>query len=555
MSTTTGLTIAGTPANEDIHGTRSDDILSGGAGNDTVRGRRGDDLLIYDVAANAGSRDTYDGGIGFDTIRLLMTSDTWADPQVQLQVAAYLAFLSAVTDGHTQDAAKEFFTFTCFEGQTLRVNRVEKLELFVDGVEISPEDDPVVANDDTAMVTEDGPVLTGNVLTNDSVPDLVGDVLLVQGPALGTLVLNDDGSYSYALDNSNPAIQALNDGDTLTDSFTYLVSDLDGDTDFATVNITINGADDGVSGVMDVEGGFEIYTAIDGTRTQWVTVDQGLQVGPRGDDFLIVATYSDLSGVDANIRTVDFDYSAQDGLGRIEGVGGTGTFSLKSLDLVRFEDTDGDGWSVTFTGSNGATHSITVPGTGALEIGSHGTVDFGTMFTDVAWVDWDFDGNLDNDTTRGNDQDRLYIDNIVFEDLQGTTPYLQSGDPNVIEFETGAPVASGQHEEDGFVFAALENHIHIIHQHDADADLELRSNSPNRTHVLSRADGAAFDLESVDLIGNWGGLTFTASNGATQHAPVGSTGLVTFDDSFHDVVSVSFLTGANAFILDDISIA
>ncbi|MEV8467229.1 VCBS domain-containing protein [Fluviibacterium sp. DFM31] len=554
MSTTTGLTIAGTPANEDIHGTRSDDILSGGPGSDTVRGRRGDDLLIYHVEANAGAGDTYDGGIGFDTIRLMMTSDTWADPQVQLQVAAYLAFLSAVTDGHTQDAEKEFFTFTCFEGQSLRVNRVEKLELFVDGVEISPEDDPVEANDDIAVVTEDGPVLTGNVLTNDSVPDLVGGVVLVQGPALGSLVLNDDGSYSYALDNSNPAIQALNDGDTLTDSFTYLVSDLDGDSDFATVNITINGADDGVSGVMDVQGGFQIFSNANSTDYRWVTVDGGLQASGLEDNDLASGVVSELSGLDGNLVSYDYDNNPDlTGRGRIEGEGGTGTFSLKSLDLRQVFDLDGDGWSVLFTGSNGATHSVSVPG-GSLT-GDYGTVDFGTMFTDVAWVDWDFDGNFDGDTTLGDDADWIRIDNIVFENLQGTTPYVQGGDPNLIEFETGFRVVGGQHEEDGFIFASLGTSRHQITNYNPDPDFEFYSNANSSTYVLSRADGASFDLNGFQLIQNNGGLLLTASNGAVLNLTATTVGDIVLDDSFHDVDAVTFEAANATFLLDDIAIA
>jgi VCBS repeat-containing protein len=49
------------------------------------------------------------------------------------------------------------------------------------------------------------------------------------------------GAWSYALNNSNPAVQALNNGQTLTDSL--LVSSADG-TDSETITVTINGAND-----------------------------------------------------------------------------------------------------------------------------------------------------------------------------------------------------------------------------------------------------------------------------------------------------------------------
>ena len=49
-----------------------------------------------------------------------------------------------------------------------------------------------------------------------------------------------DGVWTYTLDNANCAVQALNDGDTLTDCFK--VTTIDGTAQVVT--ITINGADD-----------------------------------------------------------------------------------------------------------------------------------------------------------------------------------------------------------------------------------------------------------------------------------------------------------------------
>ena len=72
--------------------------------------------------------------------------------------------------------------------------------------------------DDTNTITEDAVPNTviGNVLTNDLDPD--GDPLSVANAGVyvgnfGTLTLNADGSYSYELDNSNPAVNGLDDGD------------------------------------------------------------------------------------------------------------------------------------------------------------------------------------------------------------------------------------------------------------------------------------------------------------------------------------------------------
>jgi VCBS repeat-containing protein len=88
--------------------------------------------------------------------------------------------------------------------------------------------------------------VTGNVLTNDS--DLGGYVLTVTngGPAItttyGTLELDSDGTYSYDLNDANTAVSALPSGGTLTDVFTYDISDGHGGTAATTLTITIHGS-------------------------------------------------------------------------------------------------------------------------------------------------------------------------------------------------------------------------------------------------------------------------------------------------------------------------
>ena len=80
------------------------------------------------------------------------------------------------------------------------------------------------------------------MLTNDSDPD--GNTLVVTNAgtfalAHGTLDIHADGSYTFTLDNSNPAVDALNNGQTLVDSFTYGISDGHGGTSSASLDITI----------------------------------------------------------------------------------------------------------------------------------------------------------------------------------------------------------------------------------------------------------------------------------------------------------------------------
>jgi len=135
------------------------------------------------------------------------------------------------------------------------------------------DDAPTAVND--TVTAEENSAGSGNVLNNDtlgadrveggeyvtgvvagSLPsdthasdnvtagDLTGTTVTT---AYGKLVIKADGSYTYTPDNSNKAVNALGDGEQLTDVFTYTITDSDGDQSSATLTVTINGKDDGPS--------------------------------------------------------------------------------------------------------------------------------------------------------------------------------------------------------------------------------------------------------------------------------------------------------------------
>ncbi|MFP8781515.1 VCBS domain-containing protein, partial [Hydrogenophaga sp. RWCD_12] len=54
----------------------------------------------------------------------------------------------------------------------------------------------------------------------------------------GTVSLNADGTYTYTLDNANTTVQQLAPGETLAETYTYVLTDKDGDTSTATLTIT-----------------------------------------------------------------------------------------------------------------------------------------------------------------------------------------------------------------------------------------------------------------------------------------------------------------------------
>ena len=106
---------------------------------------------------------------------------------------------------------------------------------------------PAAVNDVNSLF-EDTASVRGNVLTNDKTgADTPVTVTTANGSGqYGKLTLNGDGTYSYALNTNNAAVKALNDGQKLTDTFTYTVKDSDGDSSTAHLTITINGKDNSI---------------------------------------------------------------------------------------------------------------------------------------------------------------------------------------------------------------------------------------------------------------------------------------------------------------------
>ncbi|MGO6726631.1 DUF4082 domain-containing protein [Rhizobium ruizarguesonis] len=150
-----------------------------------------------------------------------------------------------------------------------------------------------------------GVVASGNVLTNDTDPDS-GDTKTVSavnfgatsgtlGSALngtyGSLVLNASGAYSYAINESNTAVQGLRQStNTLNDVFSYTMRDSAGTTATANLTITIHGAND--APVLAVQ-----------TATQNATV---------GSAFSFVVPTTTFTDVDSG-ETLTYSATAADG--------------------------------------------------------------------------------------------------------------------------------------------------------------------------------------------------------------------------------------------------
>jgi VCBS repeat-containing protein len=146
---------------------------------------------------------------------------------------------SAVQALNVGDKLTDSFTVTTIDGTP------QVVTVIINGA----NDAAVISGATTGSVTEDGgtkcdpPTATGTLTVTDV--DNAPGFTAVHCPTAsdagyGTFTMTADGVWIYKLDDGNCAVQALNVGDTLTD--TFKVTSLDGTAQLVTV--TINGAND-----------------------------------------------------------------------------------------------------------------------------------------------------------------------------------------------------------------------------------------------------------------------------------------------------------------------
>ncbi|RBP46029.1 VCBS repeat-containing protein [Roseimicrobium gellanilyticum] len=187
-----------------------------------------------------------------------------------LTLAATGAYSYILNDAHASvqaldegETITDVFNYTANDGSTNSAPATLTITIF--GTNDAP-----VANADTNWAQEDGADASGNVLQtlahngapSGSFSDIADTdvdiealtVSAVNGSganvgsavagAYGTLTLGASGAYSYILNNAHASVQALDEGETITDAFTYTASDGSANSASATLTITIFGTND-----------------------------------------------------------------------------------------------------------------------------------------------------------------------------------------------------------------------------------------------------------------------------------------------------------------------
>ena len=170
----------------------------------------------------------------------------------------------------------------------------------------SPDPDNLDGIGDTIGADENSAPVTGVMSgTGGVLTTFTGSTVVTSG--LGQLTIGDDGSYSYTPDFGNAAVAALGPNDSLTDIFTYQLTDGDGDHTTATLTITITG------GPAVISAGTSAPAGVDAT-----VLEAGLSTGTNA------------AGT-GEIATGTFRLVAPNGLDRITLNGAGNTFTVAQL--------------------------------------------------------------------------------------------------------------------------------------------------------------------------------------------------------------------------------
>ena len=165
----------------------------------------------------------------------------------------------------------------------------------------------MISGDTTGAVVEAGGVANGtpgtpadtgdlNFTDVDDPNDAWEEVSFPTASTYGTFTLTAAGLWTYTLDDNNAAVQALNAGDTLIDTFTAVTTDGTSQV----VTITINGANDAPNSPPTITGGDSEKHSIPENTTFVFNVNA---TDPDGDTL----TYSivNTAGTDFNKFTID----------------------------------------------------------------------------------------------------------------------------------------------------------------------------------------------------------------------------------------------------------
>ncbi|RIX39765.1 MAG: adhesin, partial [Rhodocyclales bacterium GT-UBC] len=432
-------------------------------------------------------------------------------------------------------------------------------------LDIQITDSKPVAIDDDASITEGTATNTvsGNVLLGVGADNVGADTNATPVGAAntalnyGTLVLNANGSYTYTLDNANPTVKALKNGEHLTEEYTYTLTDGDGSSTTAKLTITINGQDDAlptldipdenvpgqadgdktVAETADAVGGEFTISAAGGlaSLTVGTTVITSSQLNNLGTTPVSIDTGKGtlvLTGYDATSGKVSYTYDPQ-----VQSHDGS------VLDAISLKVTDNQGQSTT------GSLDIEITDSKPLAVDDVATITEGDVPNTVSGnvllgVGADNVGADTNATPVGAANTALNYGTLVLNANGSYTYTLDNANPTV------KALKNGEHLTEEYTYTLTDGDgssttakltITINGQDDALPTLDIPDEN-----VPGQADGDKTVAETADAVG--GEFTISAAGGLAS-LTVGTTVITSSQLNNLGTTPVSIDTGKGTLVL------
>ncbi|WP_348743092.1 Ig-like domain-containing protein [Tenacibaculum sp. 190524A05c] len=222
---------------------------------DATDGILGDDEE-YRFTGSESHTHTY-AGIQISVSRIGATFTITRTGGGTIPIATFLAFLDDFDYGNDNDGVNISPLYT--EGvRTMTVEITDTGALTTSAQTTLNVYDAIVAvNDTNSVAANNTGTIAGNVLSNESAPRngtlLVSEVDVYPASVgnsyttlYGAITINSDGSYLYDVDENNPAVTGLRNGESIDDIISYTVerSVESSINDYAYLTVTINGVTD-----------------------------------------------------------------------------------------------------------------------------------------------------------------------------------------------------------------------------------------------------------------------------------------------------------------------
>jgi len=463
-------------------GTTTDVVVTITGTNDapTITGSSAGDVLEDGTLTTGGTLTATDADDGESGFVAATASGTHGDLTIDgngvwSYTATDSADIQALDDG---DTLTETFTVTTNGGDT------QTITVTINGA----EDAPTITGSAAGDVFEDGALTTGGTLTaTDADAGESGFVAATATGAHGDLTIDGNGVWSYTATDSAD-IQALDDGDTLTETFTVTTNG--GDTQ--TITVTINGAEDAPT--------------ITGSSADDVFEDGALTTGGT------------LTATDADAGESGFVAASASGAHGDLTIDGNGVWSYTATDSADIQALgDGDTLTEVFTvtTNGGDTEKITVTINGTNDAP---TVDGTQTFTMTE------DGQLQ----------------ITDDQLLAGADDVDSGTVLSVENLSASNGTITANPNGGYTFTPDENFNGTV---DLSYDVSDGTTSTPATAIVTIADsgdaavigGTASDaLTETDVTQQAGGqLTVTDVDGAAEESFVAQNGVSSEYGSFN----------------------